>query len=109
MEYFWNGEWQHIIFGELIPDSEGNRPIIRHLCFGPLETREYGITADNAFYYKEHIIEGIGAGEKILEIIDVSELSAALDREAVLCQKYAPHLAKYPSDIREKIRKGELP
>ncbi len=109
MEYFWIGGWQHIIFGELTPDSEGNRPIIRQLCFGPLETREYGITADNAFYYKEHIIEGIGAGEKIFELIDVSVFSAALDREAALCQKYAPHLVKYSLDIREKVRKGELP
>ncbi len=52
MEYFWIGGWQHIILGEHIPDSEGNRPVIRQLCFGPLETREYGITADNSFYYK---------------------------------------------------------
>ncbi len=109
MEYFWIGGWQHIILGEHIPDSEGNRPVIRLLCFGPLETREYGITADNSFYYKEHIIEGIGAGEKIFEIIDVNEFLAAIDCEAALCQKYVPHLVKYPSDIREKIRKGELP
>lgn len=108
MEYFWNGEWQHIIFGELTSDSEGNRPIIRHLCFGPLETREYGITADNAFYYKEHIIEGIGAGEKIFEIINVNDFLAAIDREAALCKKHAPHLAEHLADIRKKIHKEEL-
>lgn len=105
MVSFWVASWEHIVFEELSPDREGNIPVISHLCFGPLETREYGITADKKYYYAEHIIEGIDAGDKVFEIIDIGDFLRALDREAALCEEYAPLLA----DIREKIGKGELP
>ena len=106
VDSFWAGSWQHIIFGEFSTDGKGNRPLIRHLCYGPLETREYGITADGSFYYEEHIIEGVGAGGKIFEIISLDEFLRAADNEAKLCEKYAPPLAEQLSEIREKICRG---
>lgn len=48
---FWIGPWNHIGPDEEF-DSEGKRVIIRKLCFGPLETIEYGVTNESIFFMR---------------------------------------------------------
>lgn len=105
MDRFWVGEWLHIIYRENA-GGKGKRPIICHLCFGPLETREYGIT-DSSFYFEEHIIEGIGEGDRDFRIIGKEEFLKAVNGEIRLCEKYAPQLAGRLSETRDKLGGGD--
>lgn len=79
--------------------------MISQLCFGPLETREYGV-ADGNFYLEEHIIEGVCEGERVFSVIGKDEFLRVLDNEIKLCERYAPHIKERLSDARDKFCGG---
>ncbi len=105
MDRFWVDTWLHIIFPEKVGGSD-RLPIISQLCFGPLETREYGI-ADGKFYFEEHIIEGVCEGECDFCVIGKEEFLRVIDNEIKLCEKYAPPLAGRLSEALDKLRGGK--
>ena len=80
MNAFRIGIWEHAAPEEHY-DRDGKRAIIKHLCYGPLETMIYGVTTDSTYYWEYHIIEGLEEGERFLEYISkekMLEIDAAL-------------------------------
>ena len=80
MNAFRIGIWEHAAPEEHY-DRDGKRAIIKHLCYGPLETMIYGVTTDSTYYWEYHIIEGLEEGERFLEYISkekMLEVDAAL-------------------------------
>ena len=86
MRDFWVGHWLHCPPEENF--SGGRRAVLRHLCFGPAETRAWFVTKEGDFFYEEHILEGCQAGEHCLEPCTRTELLRALDREMELCRRF---------------------
>lgn len=103
---FWVGSWQHIIFPEGKTADGEKFPVIRELCFGPLETMEYGVL-NGGFYFEWHIIEGICEGERDLERIERERFIKVLENEVRLCKEYAPPLSDTLAQFLEKIKDPE--
>lgn len=84
---FWVGSWLHDV-----PDTEyndsGKRAIIKHLCFGPLETRIWYKLKDGQYSCETHFAEGIQDGEHFTDFISKSEMLEVIESEIVLCKKY---------------------
>lgn len=85
-------------------DAGGRQAIVKHLCFGPLETRIWYKGADGRYCREIHVIEGPQAGERYTDYIDKSEMLAVIDGEIALCEQHgAPDLAARLQAEREKI------
>ena len=68
MKDFWVAHWLHCP-----PEREfvnGQRVILKKLCFGPGESQVWFVTEDGRCWYEETILEGIQAGEHLLELGD---------------------------------------
>ena len=100
MNAFRVGVWEHSAPEEHY-DRDGKRAIIKHLCYGPLETMIYGVTTDSTYYWEYHIIEGLEEGERFLEYISKEKMLHAIDHEISLCEQYQA-LAMIPLFLREK-------
>ena len=84
---FWVGSWLHDI-----PDTEfdpnGKQVIIKHLCFGPAETRLWYKLTDGQYCREIHFIEGLREGERYIDVISKSEMLKTIETEIILCKKY---------------------
>lgn len=78
------GAWLHDIPSTEY-DVNGKRAIVRHLCFGPLETRIWYETMDGRYWRELHFIEGPQAGELYADSISQSEMLDVIKSEAALC------------------------
>ena len=78
--------------------------IVKHLCFGPLETRIWYKLIDGRYCCEIHFIEGLQAGERYTEFIEKSQMLEVIDNEIALCKKYSEtSLAARFQIEREKI------
>lgn len=81
------GTWTHNA-----PDTEysasGKRAIVKHLCFGPLETRIWYKLIDGRYCREIHFIEGLQAGERFTDFISKSEMLEVVESEIALCKKH---------------------
>ena len=91
-ESFWVGGWEHVIISEN-EQTDGKRPVIRQLCFGPLETLEYGVM-NGKFYFESRVLEGIDEGECIFKFIGAERFIEVIQNEIALCEKHAPQLSE---------------
>lgn len=89
---FWADGWEHVIFSAEELRAGEKCPVIRQLCFGPLETVEYGVLENGSFYWENKIIEGIGEGDSLFEVIDRDSFLKAAENELRLCKENAPQL-----------------
>lgn len=107
MVSYWVGSWEHILYSPNEIHDKEKIPVISQLCFGPLETCEYGIDSGN-FYFENKALEGINEGDRYFEILDKEKFLDALKNELWLCKKHAPQLseqaAKLFEDICEKFK-----
>lgn len=109
MNGFILGSWHHVLPNKTF-DLNGRRGIVRHLCFGPLETQIYGITSDNQYYYEYSILEGIEEGERTFYFIDKGELLKAIDKEILLCREnHAEKMMQILEEERDLIEHSEYP
>ena len=81
------GAWLHDA-----PDTEysadGKQAIVKHLCFGPLETRIWYKRIDGQYCREIHFIEGLQAGEQFIDFMSKSEMLEVIQAEIDLCKKY---------------------
>lgn len=101
---FWVGAWLHDA-----PDAgynaSGKQAIVKHLCFGPLESRIWYKQNDGQFCCEIRFIEGLQEGERFIDFISKSEMLEVIDNEIALCQKHnETNLAVLFQAEREKIR-----
>lgn len=84
---FWVGSWLHDT-----PDTEysasGKQAIVKHLCFGPLETRIWYKLTDGRYCCETHFVEGLQEGERFTDFISKSEMFEVIEAEIILCRKY---------------------
>lgn len=102
MNGFWVGGWEHVIFSADELRAGKKCPVISHLCFGPLETLEYGVL-DGKFYFESKILEGIDEGDCIFEIIDKEHFTGVIENEIRLCKEHAPQLFEQVTKRLEDI------
>lgn len=102
MTSFWVGGWEHVIFSAEELHAGEKCPIIRQLCFGPLETLEYGVL-DGKFYFESKMLEGIEEGDCVFEIIEKEHFFDMLKNEINLCREYAPQLLQQVTKRLEDI------
>lgn len=102
MVSFWADRWQHVIFSADELRLEGKCPVIQHLCYGPLETLEYGVL-DGEFYFENKVLEGIDEGSSFFEKIDKQHFGGVLENERRLCEKYAPQLLEQVTKRLEEV------
>jgi len=81
------GEWWHEAPNKKA-DATGKRAIVKHLCFGPLETRIWYELEDGQYSYEVHFIEGIQEGDIFVDFINKSKMLEVIKSEIALCQKY---------------------
>ena len=84
MNDFWVGTWLHCP-----PDKhfvKGRRTIMKHLRFGPVETRIWFVTEDGGCFYEETVLEGLE--DRFFEPISTVEMMDALEHEIDLCQRF---------------------
>ena len=85
MKDFWVAHWLHCP-----PEREfvnGRRVILKHLCFGPAESRVWFATEEGGCWYEERTLEGVQAGEPLLEPVGREELQRLLSGEVALCRR----------------------
>lgn len=71
-----------------IPNENGERPIIRYHCFGPIEALEYGITQNGDYYLKyTYALLGEDELECDYQIISGEKMLAAVNQEILLCER----------------------
>ena len=97
------GAWLHDV-----PDTEynasGKQAIVKHLCFGPLETQIWYKLIDGQYCHEIHFIEGLQEGERFTNFISRSEMIQVIEAEIVLCKKHSkPDLAALFQAEKEKI------
>mgnify|MGYP001026150063 FL=1 len=84
---FMVGTWLHDA-----PDVEynasGKQAIVKHLCFGPLETHIWYKLKDGQYCYEIYFIEGLQQGEQFIDFISKPEMLEVIEAEIVLCKKY---------------------
>lgn len=83
MDGFWTERWLHTTPCKTKDRTE----IIRHLCFGPLETYIVGIH-NNQYFREIHEIEGVIEDDIDFRYISKEEFIRELDNEILLCLKY---------------------
>ncbi|MCI9375859.1 MAG: hypothetical protein HFF85_05635 [Oscillibacter sp.] len=99
----WAGAWLHDEPDRKF-DSQGNRAIVKHLCFGPAETQIWYETADGQYFCELHVIEGIQAGDRFVDFIGKSKMLEVLESEIALCETCnAPELAVLFQAEKEKL------
>ncbi len=87
------GEWWHEAPGKQF-DAAGKRVVVKHLCYGPLETQIWYELQDGSYSLEIHFIEGIRAGEAVVDCVNKLEMLEVLKSEIALCQRYnEPELA----------------
>ena len=97
------GAWLHNA-PDISFDANGKQAIVKHLCFGPLETKIWYKLIDGQYCREIHFIEGLQAGERYTDFIDKSEMLEVIDSEIALCQKHnETNLAALLQVEREKI------
>ena len=84
---FFVGSWLHEIPSEDF-NSDGKQIIIKHLCFGPLETWLWYRLKDGRYCREIHFIEGLQEGERYTDFISKSEMLKVIENEIELCKKY---------------------
>lgn len=100
---FMVGAWLHEA-----PDKEynssGKQAIVKHLCFGPLETQIWYKLKDGRYCREIHYIEGLQAGERYTDYIETSGMLEVIGDEIALCEKHnETDLAALLQVEREKI------
>ncbi len=100
---FMVGAWLHDA-----PDTEynavGKQAVVKHLCFGPLETWIWYKQIDGQYCREIHFIEGIQEGERITDFISKAEMLEVLEAEIVLCRTHGEtSLAALLEMEKEKI------
>lgn len=102
------GAWWHEAPGKEF-DAAGKRAIVKHLCFGPLETRTWYELKDGRYNYEVHFIEGMQARDIFVDLISRSEMFEVIKSEMILCQKYnLPELASLFQIEIERIGKQTI-
>ncbi len=85
---FWAGAWLHDA-----PDSEygadGKRAIVKHLCFGPLETQIWYESKDGQYFCEHQLIEGLQAGDRFVDAVSRRDMLEVLANEIALCEKHS--------------------
>ena len=81
------GEWWHDLPCRE-SDASGRRAIVKHLCFGPLETRIWYELRNGQYQYEIHFIEGIQAGDIFTNSVSKPEMMEVIRTEIELCQTY---------------------
>ena len=100
---FWIGAWLHDA-PDTGYDISGKQAIVKHLCFGPLETWIWYKLIDGQYCCEIHFIEGLQEGERYVDFISKSEMLKAIEDEIALCKKYSEtSLAALLQIEREKI------
>lgn len=100
---FWVGSWLHDT-----PDTEydagGKQAIIKHLCFGPLETRIWYKLIDGQCCCEIHFAEGVQEGERFTDFISKSEMLEVIETEIMLCTRHGEtDMAALLQTEKEKI------
>ena len=102
---FWAGNWLHDPPSEEY-DSTGKRAIIKHLCFGPVETQTWYESVDGQYYCELHIIEGLQTGDVFLDRISKAKILEAIITEIDLCKRLGQvELAAAFQAEKERIEK----
>ena len=102
---FWAGNWLHDPPSEEY-DSTGKRAIIKHLCFGPVETQTWYESVDGQYYCKLHILKGLQAGDVFLDRISKAKMLEAIITEIDLCKRLGEaELAAAFQAEKDKIEK----
>lgn len=102
---FWAGNWPHDPPSEEY-DSTGKRAIIKHLCFGPVETQTWYESVDGQYYCELHILEGLQAGDVFLDRISKAKMLEAIITEIDLCKRLGEaELAAAFQAEKDKIEK----
>ncbi len=100
---FFVGSWLHDI-PDTEFDADGKQMIIKHLCFGPLETWLWYRLRDGRYCCEVHFIEGLQEGEQYTDFISKSEMLKIIEDEIALCKKYNEiNLAVLLQTKKEKI------
>ena len=99
MNGFWVGRWFHTT-----PCKNKDRTkVIRHLCFGPLETYIVGIH-NNQYFREIHEIEVVIEDDIDFRYISKEEFIRELDNEIRTCLKYhADEQAEILKSYKENI------
>ena len=84
---FWVGTWLHDA-PDIGYDADGKQAIIKHFCFGPLETRLWYKLKSGQYCREIHFIEGLQEGELFTDFISKSEMLKVIENEIILCKKY---------------------
>lgn len=85
-------------------DASGKQAVVKHLCFGPLETCIWYKLADGRYCREVHFIEGLQEGEYFTVFISKSGMLEVIDNEIALCEEYnETGLAALLKAEREKI------
>lgn len=69
-------------------NASGKQVIVKHLCFGPLETRIWYKLINGQYCREIHFIEGLQAEERFIDFISKSEMLEVIETEIALCKKY---------------------
>jgi len=69
-------------------NTSGKQAIVKHLCFGPLETQIWYKLIDGQYCCETHFVEGIQEGERFTESISKSEMLTVIEAEIALCKKH---------------------
>ncbi len=84
---FWVGAWLHKR-PDTGYDSSGKQAIIKHLCFGPVETQIWYKLKNGQYCCERNFIEGLQEGERFIDFISKSEMLELIENEISLCRKY---------------------
>ncbi len=97
------GAWMHDA-----PDTEydasGKQAIVKHVCFGPLETQIWYKRMDGQYCREIHFIEGLQEGERFTDFISKAEMLEVIEAEIALCKNHGEtNLAALLQAEKEKI------
>lgn len=85
-------------------NTSGKQAIVKHLCFGPLETQIWYKLKDGQYCREIHFIEGLQEGERFIDFISKSEMLEVIETEIALCIKHGEtSLAALLQAEKEKI------
>lgn len=102
---FWVGNWLHDPPSKEY-DITGKRAVIKHLCFGPVETQTWYESVDGQYYCELCIIEGLQAGDVFLDQISKAKMLEAIVTEIDLCKSLGEaELAAVFQAEKDKVEK----
>ena len=98
------GIWNYVE-PDLTPDAEGNRFLIRKLCFGPVETWEWGIDSDNKLYVDYKWLENdFFADESFHKEMSLEEMMGRLKAQAkIFADKGYPDCAEMYDNLSKEL------